>query len=92
MRDEDIRRMLAARAEQAPRPRPNRPRKILIRMAVLLALYVLSIGPMYWSWYGAKVGLGSPLFLVFYRPLEIAAALVPAVGHFLNWYISLWIY
>jgi hypothetical protein len=92
MREEDVRRMLAARTERAPAPRRNNLRRFLLRLAVMFTLYVLSIGPLYWKWYAAKVGLGSPVFILLYRPLETLAELIPPLGHFLNWYISLWIY
>jgi hypothetical protein len=92
MRDEDVRRMLAARSAHTRGGRRRPLRRMLIRLSVLLALYVLSIGPLYWKWYGAKVGLGSPLFLLLYRPLELFARWFAPLGHFLNWYIGLWIY
>jgi hypothetical protein len=92
MREDDIRRMLATRKEDSPSPRPQPFRRTLIRLAILFTLYVLSIGPLYWRWYGAKVGLDSRAFLVFYGPLETLAKWFPPLGHFLNWYCSLWIY
>jgi hypothetical protein len=92
MRDDDVRRMLAAREQQSQRASRPRSRRILLRVTILLTLYILSIGPLYWRWYGAKAGLDSRLFLVFYGPLETLAKWIPPLGHFLNWYISLWIY
>ncbi|OAI55026.1 hypothetical protein AYO47_02575 [Planctomyces sp. SCGC AG-212-M04] len=92
MREDDVRRMLAARAEEAPKPRQHSLRQTMLRMAILFTLYVLSIGPLYWRWYGAKSGLDSQFFLIFFRPLEVLAKWIPALGHFLNWYVSLWIY
>jgi hypothetical protein len=92
MREEDVRRMLAARAEGARKPQPTALRRMLIRLAVMFTLYVLSIGPLYWKWYAAKVGVGSPMYLILYRPLEMLSAWIPPLGHFLNWYVSLWIF
>ena len=40
------------------------------RFAIIFSLYVLSIGPLYWKWFGAKCGLASPVYLAIYRPLE----------------------
>jgi hypothetical protein len=91
MRAEDVRRMLSAREKPATRPRRTI-RRLFIRLAILFTVYTLSIGPLYWKWYAAKVGLGSPVFLALYRPLELLAKWIPALGHFLNWYVSLWIY
>ena len=91
MREEDVRRMLSEREQPAARSRRVM-RRLLIRLAILFTLYVLSIGPLYWKWYAAKVGLGSRMFLVLYHPLETMAKWFPPLGHFLNWYVSLWIY
>jgi hypothetical protein len=91
MREEDVRRMLSAREQPAPKPQRTI-RRFLIRLAILFTLYVLSIGPLYWRWYGAKVGLDSRTFLIFFHPLETLAKWFPPLGHFLNWYVSLWIY
>jgi hypothetical protein len=91
MREDDVRRMLAARGKPAPGPRRSI-RRFVIRLAIIFTLYALSIGPLYWQWYAAKVGLGSPIYLALYRPLELLARSIPPLGHFLNWYVSLWIY
>lgn len=56
----------------------------------LLALYVLSIGPMYWHWFGAMHVDGSPYVAAFYMPLLYACE-VDVVGDVVNWYIQLWI-
>ena len=91
MRAEDAQRMLAGRDQPERRPRRS-VRRTLVIAIVLFTIYALSIGPLYWQWYGAKVGVGSPIFILLYRPLEKLAEWVPAVGHFLNWYVSQWIY
>ena len=77
---------------QTPPAFAKRLRRFLMRFAIVFSLYVLSIGPMYWKWFGAKCGLASPVYLVIYRPLENLAALIPPLGWFLNWYVSLWIF
>ncbi len=94
MRPEDVRRMLAHEGpgNDAPGKPHSRIRRLALRVAILFTLYCLSIGPLYWKWYGAKSGLASPLYLILYRPLERLAELIPPLGHFLNWYIQFWIY
>lgn len=96
MRPDDVRRMLAPEhaAGQTKVKRRRVPRVVRNLVVLLLAFgtYVLSIGPLYWKWYGAKAGLASPIYLAIYRPLEILAEMLPALGRLLNWYISFWIY
>jgi hypothetical protein len=62
----------------------------LERLAILFALYVLSIGPMYWTWVGAKYLHGSYLVAVFYEPLWQLAGLIPPLGEWINWYVKWW--
>lgn len=86
MLDEERGRRSAAR----PARRPIR--RFLLTFAILFTVYALSVGPLYWQWYGAKSGLASPIYLILYGPLERLAKVIPPLGHLLNWYISLWIY
>lgn len=72
-------------------PEWRRVRAIFYRYAVLLLLYVLSIGPMFWTWYGALYSEGSSWIVGFYYPLWLLAGAIPWLGHFLNWYVRLWI-
>ncbi len=93
MRAEDVRRMLDEADLRQARARRRGPlRRFLQSFCLVFTLYVLSIGPLYWKWYGAKSGLASPFFLVLYAPLEQLARQFPPLGHLLNWYVSLWIY
>ncbi len=62
------------------------------QMVILFGLYVLSIGPMYWTWIAAKHVDGSYYIAAFYEPLWFLAGLVPPLGEWLNWYVCLWIY
>lgn len=64
--------------------------RIGIRLLVFLLLYVLSIGPMYWSWYEARFVGGNYWVAALYEPLSQASRIEP-VGEFLDWYIELWI-
>jgi len=62
------------------------------RLIIALGIYVASIGPMYWTWLQAKYLNGSWFIAALYEPLWIAAGLIPPLGHWLNWYVSLWIF
>ncbi len=64
---------------------------LLQRTFLLLSIYVLSIGPMYWQWYDGKFVTGSPIIAAFYEPLVIAASYMSPFGEWLDWYINLWI-
>ena len=72
-------------------PRWGRFRGIVYRYAFLFVLYALSIGPMYWRWYEAVYASGSSWVVAFYYPLWVLAGVFPPLGHFLNWYVRLWI-
>lgn len=61
------------------------------RMFILWALYVLSIGPMYWQWVNAKYVDGPVLLAAFYEPLWIVSSACPPLGEWINWYVRLWI-
>lgn len=61
------------------------------RMFLLLGIYVLSFGPMYWHWYGGRFAGGSQLVAAFYEPLFILATLIPPFGEWMDWYVGLWI-
>jgi hypothetical protein len=58
---------------------------------LIAGIYILSIGPMYWHWYGARFAGGSQVLAGFYEPLRIAAELVPPFGAWMDWYVQLWI-
>ena len=72
-------------------PEWRRLRSIVYRYLFLLLLYVLSIGPMYWKWFEALYAEGSSFIIAFYYPLWLLAGAIPWLGHFLNWYVRLWI-
>ncbi|MFV0443320.1 MAG: hypothetical protein ACK5Q5_07095 [Planctomycetaceae bacterium] len=60
------------------------------RMLVLFGLYVLSIGPMYWSWYSGKYANGSVYLAAFYEPLWILCVRYPWLGDWVDGYVWLW--
>lgn len=57
---------------------------------VLIVLYVLSIGPLFWVWHEAYYMDGNKWIVLFYMPLLLACEIDP-VGELVNWYIGLWI-
>jgi hypothetical protein len=65
-------------------------RRILVRVLVYLTLYVLSIGPMFWKWYGAMHLEQNDLIVAFYLPLLFACR-IEFISDVVNWYIGLWI-
>lgn len=64
--------------------------RLPVKIALLLAVYVFSIGPMFWQWYEAEFLGSSPLLRVFYAPLRLACG-IPLVEDWLNRYINWWI-
>jgi hypothetical protein len=75
----------------ATAPEWRRFRAIVYRYLALFVLYALSIGPMYWKWYAAIYAEGPGWIVAFYYPLWLLSGAIPPLGHFLNWYIRLWI-
>ncbi len=63
----------------------------LIQVTVLLSLYILSIGPLFWQWYSSFNSMSSPFFAAFYTPLLFACEYIPPLSDGVNWYINLWI-
>jgi hypothetical protein len=64
---------------------------LIQRIFLLVGIYVLSIGPMYWHWYGGRFAGGSQLIAAFYEPIFVVATLVPWFGKWMDWYVGLWI-
>lgn len=52
--------------------------------------YVLSLGPVYWDWYGARFGLGPKWLLGLYTLLSLQAELCPPFGDLMEWYLRWW--
>lgn len=86
---------------------PSRARRIgellLIRLpvylAVVLLLYVLSIGPMYWTWYESyamyeshEVAMAnSNEITLLYLPLAVLCDHCQPVEEYVNWYLDFWV-
>jgi hypothetical protein len=65
-------------------------RGFVLQFVLVWALYTLSIGPMFWTWYGA-VYVGGPRWVVaFYAPLQLACRAVPSYGEWVENYIWWW--
>lgn len=58
---------------------------------ICLTWYILSIGPMYWTWFHAAYNNEPSLVEAFYRPLIYACAVFPPLGALVNAYIELWV-
>ncbi len=76
---------------------------VLIRLpmylAVVLVLYVLSIGPMYWTWYESYAlyenhddAMQNPdRVTLFYLPLIYACQENKDLRDYVNWYLDFWV-
>ncbi|MBM83291.1 MAG: hypothetical protein CMJ78_22245 [Planctomycetaceae bacterium] len=58
---------------------------------LMLVLYFLSSGPMYWHWYESQNMGGSRFVNLLYRPLSIACE-IPFVGDIVDNYVQWWIH
>lgn len=65
--------------------------RIYCELLVLLALYVFSIGPMYWSIYEAYQLDGSPFLAKMYFPVVWVCENNEYVYEWVEWYVGLWI-
>ena len=73
--------------------RPQRSRRVPTWLKVtllLVAIYVLSIGPMFWVWYDAEYFTGNLLIRVFYAPLRLLCGF-EFIEDLMNRYINWWI-
>lgn len=82
--------MIADRSSSTRRFPPITFRGVLLQLVVMWFFYTLSIGPMFWTWYGA-VYVGGPRWVVaFYAPLQYACEKVPYYGEWVENYIWWW--
>lgn len=65
-------------------------RGVVLQFALFWLLYTLSIGPMYWTWFGATYVDGCYWVTAFYSPLRIACYYVPLYGDLVESYIWWW--
>jgi hypothetical protein len=64
--------------------------RLLIQLPLFIAIYVLSIGPLFWYWYESAYVGGSKLWFVIYYPLMVACE-NETIRYFVNRYIDWWI-
>lgn len=73
--------------------------RLPVYLVVVLTLYVLSIGPMYWYWYESYAVYDSHEQAVdhannvslFYLPLVYACEKSRHVSDYVNWYLDFWV-
>lgn len=65
-------------------------RRVLISVAAAI-VYVLSIGPMYWTYYNAKYNTGTALIAAIYEPLYLLCGWIPWLAMIVDAYVMLWI-
>ena len=66
--------------------------RIYCRTLLVLLLYVLSTGPMYWTIYEAFHDNGSTFLAKLYFPIVLACQLSDTISNWFEWYIGLWVY
>lgn len=66
--------------------------RIYCRVMIVLILYVLSTGPMYWAIYEAFNTNGSSFLAKLYFPLVLACQYSDPICTWFDWYLGLWVY
>ena len=66
--------------------------KVYCRSLIILILYVLSTGPMYWMVYEAFRANGSVFLAKLYLPIVFACQYSDAICGWFDWYVGLWVY
>ncbi len=66
--------------------------KIYCRSLIVLILYVLSTGPMYWLVYEAFRANGSVFLAKLYLPIVFACQYSDVICGWFDWYVGLWVY
>jgi hypothetical protein len=65
--------------------------RLYCQALILFALYVFSIGPMYWEIYEAYELDGSPVVAAAYYPVVWTCERNEYVSDWVDWYVGLWI-
>lgn len=66
--------------------------RVYCRTLVVLMLYVLSTGPMYWAIYEAYRANGSIFLAKLYYPIVLACESSETISTWFDWYVGLWVY
>lgn len=64
--------------------------QVYTRVVIFLVVYVLSIGPMYSSWFESRYLNGDPFLAKLYFPLEVTCQKFPRLGSWVDWYVDQW--
>lgn len=72
-------------------PRRITLRGLVLKFVLIWLIYTLSIGPMYWTWFGSAYVTGDPYWvLALYSPLRLTCYYVPVYGDLVETYIWWW--
>jgi hypothetical protein len=66
--------------------------RIYCRVMIVLMLYVLSTGPMYWAIFEAFNTSGSSFLAKLYYPIALACQHSDTICNWFDWYVGLWVY
>ena len=66
-------------------------RDLFIYFMVYLIVSGVTIGPFFWSWYGAVHADGSKWVASFYQPLAFLCEICPPLSRLINAWINWWI-
>ena len=86
----------AIKGAAPPGTRPKRTwRRFFVDIAIYLMIYVVvagvSIGPLFWVWFGAVYVDGPKWFARLYLPLALLCEICPPLGWLINAWINWWI-
>jgi hypothetical protein len=65
--------------------------RIYCRVLLVLMIYVLSTGPLYWAIYESFTDNGSFFLARLYYPLVLACKHSEVVCNWFDWYVGLWV-
>lgn len=77
-------------ADQQPARRRRRVPTWLKVTVFLIAAYILSIGPLFWTWHYAEYFGGNEFIRVFYTPLRLLCEFEffeKLINHYIRWWI-----
>jgi hypothetical protein len=66
--------------------------RVYCRVLIVLMVYVLSTGPMYWAIYEAFNTNGHSFLARLYYPIVLACQLSDTICAWFDWYVGLWVY
>jgi hypothetical protein len=65
--------------------------RVYCRAVIVLMVYVLSTGPLYWAIYEGFTDNGSYFLARLYYPLVVACKHSEVVCNWFDWYVGLWV-